>query len=1086
MASFRAYNLRLLCIALASAIPMTAQANGISEEWPVDLGIDCSLDIPCEKLHLDRWDRPTCIARIIARQRKEPQFSEKYESSDKYFQRLPNGSLANTAAQMTVTLEGCATFCGEGTWYWDAIPRLTTWIIPVLLLLSNIELSPIDKHRFATIIHAVGDPIDSFWSLLHKIYVWRRLHAMAVDRCEPRAESQTWWTYTALRWSGRKKRWKRWWGRWWQRLFGRWFAKAARGRQAEHAPQPGCLDGDGRDGVRQGDGVDDDEEFDQMHDRVRVIATVLAGFEEISGAYIETELRYTMVLNQLGHIGHPSTQSGPAWHEWRQCARRLADARTNEFLRTLLAIFIYIFGVVAALDDDVGGGNTSRPGGRIGSAVFLMWLVPLALFSNVIGTFTSRRTCLTIMRLFVQNSRVAVGKANQSRGGGQGNEPRPPQEPPAASPPSARGRSASFAIPSPAISGSLSATLGTGDGVVSGSAAVAAGTGAMSGAAAPATLLLGSSSRRLLDLPRPSRRSRPANRNSSRRASLSRGYESSDAVELESVRETRGRAHQRQRHSSADRVDPLAITNSVDFAASEGSSARASGSQTPLPARTDDTGSSNSRATLIGSPIQNLHDFRFPDTDGRPLAGPTSAPRDPATSGNPEPQQGNTPSQTDGQPALIPIPSWTEYFHSLHWLGAVYTYRPWKLGYRSVRRKSAAHYASNWFLYLLSLFPIVVSAVGAFVIMWYAVPVGWSCRHIWVVGLTLAWLLSNLFTIWLHNDKIKEKEVHKNDVPSPSSDPNHTEPNPAPNLTAPPTPRINFLAETTETSPRAGSMDAILLGHSPHTAHGRSHDGNNHTSAGPDSDNLSNLPPTLPSSWWRRPFNAACRACVSTWRYFLGPGRWSERKRWYVLLVKDAIIGAGGVAVVLLSTSGVFNNCWCWSAYMWHWGLPGDQGREAFVPLTTEDEYNSRADIVYWPVVWTSLSLQLAFFFGIVFIWWDGITVVRWNESRRRREWRHELLDTEEYKTTGDTIVRNDANYLLFWYDQREFDAEVEDHMQRRRSTFSSPRSVRGGSLPTQQDGGSTPSRPTARPRSRSFLANNPERTPTLRMEEAS
>ena len=113
---------------------------------------------------------------------------------------------------------------------------------------------------------------------------------------------------------------------------------------------------------------------------------------------------------------------------------------------------------------------------------------------------------------------------------------------------------------------------------------------------------------------------------------------------------------------------------------------------------------------------------------------------------------------------------------------------------------------------------------------------------------------------------------------------------------------------------------------------------------------------------------------------------------------------------------------------MWYWGWQWDRGREANVPLTTEDEYNSRANVVYWPVVWASLSLQLAFFFGIVFIWWDSITVVRWSESRRRREWRHELLDAEEYKTTGDTIVRNDANYLLFWYDQRECDAEVENH----------------------------------------------------------
>lgn len=1051
--------MRLFCaVVLVSTMSVAAQFSGITDEWPVDLGTDCSLEMPCDKVHLDRWDRATCIARIVARRRKEPQFSEKYESSDRYFQRLPNGSLANTSTQMTVTLEGCTTFCGEGTWYWDAVPRLTTWIIPVVLLLSNIELSPIDKHRFVTIIHAVGDPIDSFWSLLHKIYVWRRLHAMAVDRCEPRPESQTWWAYAALRWRGRRKRWARWWRRWWLRLFGRWFAKAAsRGKE--------CVRQD------EGDGIDDDEEFDEMHDRVRVIATVLAGFEEISGAYIETELRYTMVLNQLGHIGHPTMQSALAWHEWRQCARRLADARTNEFLRTLLAIFIYIFGVAAALDDDIGGGNTSRPGGRIGSAVFLMWLVPLALFSNVIGTFTSRRTCLTIMRLFVQNSRVAVGKADELRPSSH--------EQPATSPRSTRETSTSFAMPSPAISGSLSATLATNDGIVGGSAAAARTDNTMSGAIAPATLLFGTSSLQLLDPPRPSRRSRPAHSNTFRRASLSRGYESSNAVELESVRETWGRAHHRQRHSSADRVGPLssATTNSVDFAAPE-----ASGFQTPLSIRTEDVGSSDSRAKLIGPPFQNLHDFRFPDdTDSRPL-GPTNPPREPAANDNPGSQQRNTPPRTDGRPALIPIPSWTEYFHPLHWLGAVYTYRPWKLGYRCVRRKSAAHYASNLFLYLLSLFPIVVSAVGAFVIMWYAVPIGWSCRHIWVVGLTVTWLLSNLFTVWLHNDKIREKEVHKNDVlptPSPAAAP------------VPPTPRISSLANsTTETSTRAGSIDTVPLEPSPHIpADDESHDGNNHASnGGPEPDNPSTcfVPPTPPSSWWgRQCFNAAGRACVFTWRYLLGPGCWSERKRWYVLLVKDAIIGAGCLTIVFMSTSGVFNNCWCWSAYMWHWR---DWGREAFVPLATEDEYNSLADLVYWPVVWTCLSLQLAFFFCIVFIWWDGITVVRWNESRRRREWRHELLDTDEYKTTGDTIVRSDdANYLLFWYDQREFDAEVEDHMQRRRSTFSSPRSVRGASLSgKQQDGSSTPSGPAGGPRSRSILANNPERTPTIRLEEGS
>jgi hypothetical protein len=154
----------------------------------------------------------------------------------------------------------------------------------------------------------------------------------------------------------------------------------------------------------------------------------------------------------------------------------------------------------------------------------------------------------------------------------------------------------------------------------------------------------------------------------------------------------------------------------------------------------------------------------------------------------------------DNVTPLMPIKSWAVYFNSMHWLGAVYTYRPWKIGYRSVHRKSHVHYAPNSLVYFLALFPVLTSAVGAFIIMWYAVPAGWSCRHIWVVGVTVVWLLSNTFTIWLHNDKIPAKEVYNNAVldhndnsntnpiatrnpqPNPILDANN--PDPSPNLEA--------------------------------------------------------------------------------------------------------------------------------------------------------------------------------------------------------------------------------------------------------------------------------------------------------------
>lgn len=247
-------------------------------------------------------------------------------ASAEWFHRDPlTGVLLDRLDNVELTLSGCKHFCGGWTFYWDAGPRLTTWVIPVLLLLSNIELSPIDKRRFMTIIHALGDPIDSLWSLTHKIYTWHRLYEIGLTKCPP-------------------------------------------GRRDKH--------------------------------RARIIATVLAGFEEISGARINNEGYYHMICEKLGRLGK-SDEDDAMFKEWHKAARQLADGRTIEFLRAVLAIIVYVFGLIAAFSTDVGGGNTTPPGGRIGSAIFLSWLVPVALLSNAIGTFASRRTCLDIMSHFM-------------------------------------------------------------------------------------------------------------------------------------------------------------------------------------------------------------------------------------------------------------------------------------------------------------------------------------------------------------------------------------------------------------------------------------------------------------------------------------------------------------------------------------------------------------------------------------------------------------------------------------------------------------------------------------------------------------
>ena len=601
------------------------------------------------------FDRGSCKSKIMKLQ-SQANFTQ--NTPEFFLQDLNSGLLSNGPDNMTVTITGCYEFCGPWTFYWDAIPRLTTWVLPVLLLLSNIELSPIDKKRFMTIIHALGDPIDSFWSLIHKIYIWHRLYEIGLKKSE----------------------------------------------------RP-----------RTGDEM-------TVEDRARTIACVLAGFEEISGARIESENYYHMITRQLGRLGEPN-EDATKFEEWRRTARILADARTNEFLRTCLAIFIYVFGLIAAFIPEVGGGNTSPPGGRIGSAVFLSWLVPLALLSNTVGAFTSRRTCLTIMRQFVwATTRPAGINGTDKRGA------------------------------------NMIATA------------------------------------------------------------------------------TQGESQ-----------DITIISNSTD--------------------------------------VRSYHQeyvSQAPSVDGK--GNNTTTWQAKFGLNNPE----------DDRIGLIDKSSWNNYFESLQWLGSIYTYRPWKVLYLDIDHRTHAH-RKNVMMAVGGVFPVVVSVIGAFAIMWYAVPTGFSCRHIWVMGIFVLWIMSAIFTSTVYVRYRKR-----------------------------------------------------LTGH----------------------------------------------------------------KLWLIILFKDFIVGLSSIFVILMSTGGIFNNCWCWSAYMM-------RRQAAYVPLNTGNEYLDKANGVYSVVVGVCLGIHALFYAGLMWWWWHGVSLVRWTESQRRNEWEHEMEEDVEY---------TNKNFLLFWYQWGHLEKEEQERLGRHRS----------------------------------------------------
>lgn len=56
---------------------------------------------------------------------------------------------------------------------------MSIWLIPVLLLISNVELSTPDKLRFLAILHLFGDPIDSIGSLVDRRDSWDHCYRLA-------------------------------------------------------------------------------------------------------------------------------------------------------------------------------------------------------------------------------------------------------------------------------------------------------------------------------------------------------------------------------------------------------------------------------------------------------------------------------------------------------------------------------------------------------------------------------------------------------------------------------------------------------------------------------------------------------------------------------------------------------------------------------------------------------------------------------------------------------------------------------------------------------------------------------------------
>ncbi|KAJ3547298.1 hypothetical protein NM208_g1587 [Fusarium decemcellulare] len=128
----------------------------------------------------------------------------------------------------------------------------------------------------------------------------------------------------------------------------------------------------------------------------RAYAAILSAFEELTDDMPSVSKELETIINENG----ARLDKQDMEHIMLEAAEELVDSRSNEVLRTCLVIFNYLWSVLSALVPEIGGKQSSQPGGRIGTAMFLSFLVTVVMLSNTLSGFVSRRTCLRIMERY--------------------------------------------------------------------------------------------------------------------------------------------------------------------------------------------------------------------------------------------------------------------------------------------------------------------------------------------------------------------------------------------------------------------------------------------------------------------------------------------------------------------------------------------------------------------------------------------------------------------------------------------------------------------------------------------------------------
>lgn len=120
-----------------------------------------------------------------------------------------------SAPNGTVGLKACELLAGpsySGYGRGNTLDSITTWVVPLLILLGNVNYASFDAQKYwnqiTIALHLLGNPIHAIWSLLAKLDVKRRIEARCRDnlieaevdltKAEVKEREDVIWIYSAI------------------------------------------------------------------------------------------------------------------------------------------------------------------------------------------------------------------------------------------------------------------------------------------------------------------------------------------------------------------------------------------------------------------------------------------------------------------------------------------------------------------------------------------------------------------------------------------------------------------------------------------------------------------------------------------------------------------------------------------------------------------------------------------------------------------------------------------------------------------------------------------------------------------------